>query len=85
MAILIMCINLAAFLLIGYDKHLAQTGQWRIPEKTLFGFVLAGGGLGGCLGMRVFHHKTKKLKFRVGFPLIFIVEYGLLAFLPSFL
>ena len=56
------------------DKRKAQKGSWRIPEKTLFIITLLGGGIGTILGMYVFRHKTKKLKFTIGLPVILISE-----------
>ena len=46
----------------------------RIPENTLFMFTILGGGIGTIAGMYVFQHKTKKMKFKVGMPLILILE-----------
>ena len=43
-------------------------------ENTLLLFVLLGGGIGGIVGMYVFHHKTQKAKFVIGFPVILICE-----------
>ncbi|MDO5556117.1 MAG: DUF1294 domain-containing protein [Clostridia bacterium] len=40
----------------------------------LFTLVFLGGGIGGIAGMYTFRHKTKKVKFIIGFPLILIVE-----------
>ena len=67
-------INVVTFLVMGIDKWKAKRGSWRIQESALFTFVLFGGGVGGILGMMYFHHKTKKLKFQIGFPLILILE-----------
>ena len=64
----IIMVNLILFLLMGLDKKSARSGKWRIPEQTLFLFALAGGALGGIIGMKVFHHKTRKKNFRSGFP-----------------
>ena len=69
--------NLAAFLLMGLDKRRARREAWRIPEKTLFLFPLLGGALGGVLGMRLFHHKTRHWYFRFGFPLLLLAQLGL--------
>ena len=53
----------------------------RIPEKTLFLFVLLGGGIGGTAGMFVFRHKTKHWYFKLGFPAITVLEYAGLVWL----
>ena len=58
----------------------AKMGARRIPEKVLFLFVLLLGGVGGTVGMHLFHHKTKHTYFRVGFPLIALLEYGMLIY-----
>lgn len=69
------------FTLMGVDKRKARRGDWRIPEATLWAFALAGGGPGGALGMRAFHHKTRHWQFKYGFPLVAAVEIGLLFWL----
>ena len=35
--IYILIMNVIGFCLMGLDKHLARTRQWRVPEKILFG------------------------------------------------
>ena len=67
-------INILGFLVMGLDKHKAKMAERRIPENTLFMFTILGGGIGTIAGMYVFHHKTKKMKFKVGMPLILILE-----------
>ena len=80
--IYLLVINIVTFLVMGIDKWKAKRGSWRIQESALFTFVIFGGGIGGILGMIVFHHKTKKLKFQIGFPLILILEIiGIVYFL----
>lgn len=56
---LLLC-NGLLFLLMRIDKQKAIKRQWRIPEKTLLGLGLIGGGFGGILSMRLFRHKTTK-------------------------
>ena len=68
-------INVLAFSLMGIDKQRARRHLWRIPEKTLFLIVLLGGGIGGTFGMFFFRHKTKHWYFRLGFPVIAVLEY----------
>lgn len=72
--IYLVVINILGFLVMGLDKHKAKMGNRRIPENTLFGFTILGGGIGTIIGMYVFHHKTKKMKFKIGMPLILILE-----------
>ena len=67
-------VNLAACALMGLDKRRARRGAWRISEKALFLPAVLGGALGGLLGMRVFHHKTKHWYFRFGLPALLIVQ-----------
>lgn len=64
------CMSLVCFLVMGSDKQRAKRGARRVPEARLFLLALLGGGAGGLLGMYVFRHKTRHLKFVIGFPLI---------------
>jgi len=61
--------NIILFALMGIDKNKAKKHKWRIKEHTLFAFSFLGGGIGGFLGMKVFHHKTKKNLFYIVFLL----------------
>lgn len=74
-------INLLGFFAMGIDKWKAKRGKWRIPEDTLFMFTILGGGLGTIAGIYVFRHKTKKKKFTIGMPVIFILEVILVTYL----
>ena len=73
-------INLVGFCAMGIDKWKATRGAWRIPEKTLFTITLLGGGFGTIAGMYLFRHKTKKLYFTIGFPVILITEIVLVLY-----
>ena len=66
-------INVIAFGLYGLHKYRAMNNMWRIPEKTLLGVAAIGGAYGAYLGMRIFHHKTKHLKFQIGVPIMMLV------------
>ena len=70
----LLVINLIGFFIMWYDKRKAQRGSWRTPEKTLFTITLLGGGIGTIIGMYKFRHKTKKMRFTIGFPTILITE-----------
>ena len=67
--------NIALFVLMGRDKAAAQAGARRTPETTLLALAVLGGSLGGMLGMVFFRHKTRKITFRIGFPLILIIHF----------
>ena len=71
--------NILSFCLMGYDKKCARQGKWRVPERTLFLAAACFGGLGGVLGMKVFHHKTKHWYFKVFFPVLLVMQVALLA------
>lgn len=84
--VVLIVMNLLAFVLMGIDKLKAKRGAWRIPEKTLFLVTALFGGLGGTLGMYFFRHKTKHWYFKLGFPALLAVQLVLLALiLPKLL
>lgn len=66
--------NITAVVMTVHDKHAAQKKHRRVPEKTL----LITAALSGCIAMFItmhtIHHKTRKPKFMVGIPVIFILE-----------
>ena len=70
----LLVVNVITFLMMGFDKHEAKKGNWRVSEKTLFTLVVLGGSIGGIAGMQIFRHKTKKWYFRFGFPIILILQ-----------
>ena len=70
----LIAINIIGFFIMFWDKRKAIKGRYRIPEQTLFTITLLGGGIGTIAGMYTFRHKTKKLRFVIGFPVILISE-----------
>ena len=67
-------INALGFLLMRADKKKAKNRQWRIPEATLMWTAALGGSIGSLIGMSVFRHKTKHLKFTIGIPLLLALQ-----------
>lgn len=65
-------INIIAFITYGVDKYRAVKDEWRIPERVLIGLAAAGGAAGALFGMVIWHHKTRKPKFRVLVPLCLV-------------
>lgn len=76
-------INLFAIFLMKYDKVKAINNQFRVSEKTLFLIALILGGIGIYIGMYLFRHKTKHVKFTVGIPLIIILNILTIYYLIS--
>ncbi len=74
LAIYLVCINTAAFAAFGIDKQKAVKRKWRIRERTLIFLAALGGSSGALLGMYVFRHKTRHLKFVLGIPVIMIIQ-----------
>lgn len=56
-------INLVTFIIYGLDKYSAVHKKYRVSEKSLFLLSILGGPVGAILGMKCFHHKTRKLLF----------------------
>ncbi len=75
--LLLVAVNLLAFVLYGLDKDKAKRGAWRIPEATLLLVAFLGGSLGALLGMEVFRHKTKHAKFKILVPLFLVLHVAL--------
>ncbi|WP_209797250.1 DUF1294 domain-containing protein [Clostridium moniliforme] len=67
-------INLIGFFSMLIDKEKAKKHKWRIPENTLIFIALIGGSIGSFIAMNFFRHKTKHFKFKVGIPIILIIQ-----------
>lgn len=72
--VIILCYNLFTFLLMGYDKRQARRGGKRVRERTLLLSAVLCGGPGAFLGMELFRHKTRHLRFRVLLPVCAILQ-----------
>lgn len=70
----LLTVNVVAFVAYGVDKYKARHAKWRTPERLLLGLAIVGGSVGALAGMRVWHHKTRHLKFRYGVPVILAVQ-----------
>lgn len=67
-------INAMGLLFMHMDKEKARKNKWRVSEKTLLSIAALGGSVGSLLGMYLFRHKTKHLKFTLGVPVILAVQ-----------
>lgn len=77
-------INLLSFLLFGIDKYFSIKKHWRISERALITTFLLGGIIGGYLGMKIFHHKTRKLKFKIFLALSLILHIYFIFYINKF-
>jgi len=68
--------NLIVFIMYGLDKNKARRNKQRIKEGNLLLSAAFMGGIGALFGMYVFRHKTKKLKFKIGVPLLIFMNIG---------
>lgn len=74
-------VNVVAFTMYGIDKWKAKKDRWRISEAALLLVAALGGSAGALVGMRCFHHKTQKWKFKIGVPLLLIIQIVLYIFM----
>ena len=74
MIVYLLLINAAGFILMLADKRKAIKNAWRIPEATLLWTAVIGGSLGVLMGMRIFRHKTRHLKFFLGVPVLLVLQ-----------
>lgn len=58
-------INIFSFVTYGLDKYFSKKKMFRISEKTLLLLSIMGGYFGALISMYLFHHKTKKIKFKI--------------------
>ncbi len=77
----IILINLIGLILMGVDKRRARLKKRRIPERVLIFVAVFFGSIGILIGMYLFRHKTRKLKFSLGVPVILVVQIAAVSLL----
>ena len=70
--------NIIVFCMYGIDKYKAKHDRRRISEKALLLAAALMGGLGALLGIFAFRHKTKHIKFKIGVPLLLIINIAII-------
>ena len=86
LSIYLAVINLVTLVIFITDKAAASNGndpRKRMPEACLLGLCLAGGSVGGLIGMYTARHKTKKWYFVYGLPVFLALDAGLVVFAHS--
>ncbi|MGP7816735.1 DUF1294 domain-containing protein [Niallia sp. 01092] len=81
LAIYFVFINIVGYFLMKVDKKRATKHQYRISEKTLWSIAFLFGSIGLTVGMNTFRHKTKHTNFKVGLPLLSLLEIGIIAYI----
>lgn len=74
------CISIVAVVMTIYDKLVAIHHKWRISEFSLLLVSALGGSIAMLVTMLVIRHKTRKLKFMLGIPLVILLQSALLLF-----
>ena len=77
-------ISLASCVLTIIDKISAAKKKRRISEKTLVFLAVLGGSVAMYITMKLVRHKTRKSKFMIGLPFIFMLQVTVLFFLYRF-
>ncbi|MDQ0195788.1 DUF1294 domain-containing protein [Paenibacillus wynnii] len=67
-------INIIGYVVMSEDKNKARKRRQRVPEKTLFLLAGMGGALGVLIAMYRKRHKTRHTSFRIGVPLLLLLN-----------
>ena len=72
--IALVAMNVFTFFIFGFDKWMATTHSWRVPEAVLWTCAAFGGSVGALTAMNVFRHKTKKASFQLVMAIILLLQ-----------
>lgn len=72
--VILLVVNLIAFIMYGVDKMKAKKDSYRISETMLILITVLGGSVGALMAMTVFRHKTQHKKFTLGVPSILLLQ-----------
>lgn len=67
-------LNTLTLLIMYADKRKSRAHAWRISESAIFTLSFLGGATGTLLGMELFRHKTKHVRFKFGIPLLMLAN-----------
>ncbi len=81
LAVWLAVFSIPAFVLMGIDKSRAIRRRRRIPERAFFVLALLGGAAGVIGGMLAFRHKTLHRSFRIGVPLLGLLQLAAAVYL----
>ena len=63
------------------DKGAARKGGRRVSEAMLILLALLGGSVAELFVMKKIRHKTRKRRFMIGLPIIFMLQVAILFFI----
>ncbi|MBP2240684.1 uncharacterized membrane protein YsdA (DUF1294 family) [Cytobacillus eiseniae] len=72
--LLFIIMNIVGYFIMKVDKEKAKKNEYRISEKNLWLIAFFFGALGMMIGMQTFRHKTKHLQFKIGLPVLALIE-----------
>lgn len=78
--IYICLISLISIIVTVRDKYFAVHHKWRVRESTLLLLAALGGSAAMYITMQLIRHKTRHIKFMLGIPIIFIIQFIILFF-----
>ena len=67
-------ISLISIVVTVVDKINAIRSKRRVSERALFILSVMGGGIAMYITMLIIRHKTRKLKFMLGIPLVILLQ-----------
>ena len=76
--IFLIIVNSLALAIFGIDKLKSKRGGWRIPESRLL-LIAFFGPFGAYMGMLLFRHKTRKIKFLL-VPIFLLIQVFLIIY-----
>ena len=77
----LIAINMATFLLYGYDKFISSGDKLRVPELNLQALALLGGSPSALVAQKFFRHKTIKSSFQLVYWSIVLIQIGFLVWI----
>ncbi|MFH5836079.1 DUF1294 domain-containing protein [Proteiniclasticum sp. C24MP] len=68
----LMIMNIFSLITMYIDKNNSKRQKRRVSEAALLALGFLGGSIGLLIGMYLFRHKTRHLKFTLGIPVILL-------------
>ena len=75
-AVWLLVLNRATFVLFRHDKRAAVAGRRRVPERAFYTLALLGGVPAILWGAEILRHKTRKQPFRAIVFAILVLQVG---------